>query len=154
MRILQAGILKWVAMPSSRGSSQLRTEPRSPALLVDSLPSETPGKPKKKIQSMILYWENLYECFVYSLQCTLPSITMMFISLSRHRVEKTWTCWEQDHCFASFHGEGPRRNQVKSKLIFSPLSSRSLLVQVKRDPQSRADSWKDLITFTSSPPCA
>ena len=40
--ILQARILEWVAMPSSRGSSQ----PRSPALQVDSLPSETPGKPR------------------------------------------------------------------------------------------------------------
>ena len=39
--ILQAKILEWVAMPSSRGSSQ----PRDPALQADSLPSEPPGKP-------------------------------------------------------------------------------------------------------------
>ena len=39
--ISQARILEWVARPSSRGSSQ----PRSPALQVDSLPSEPPGKP-------------------------------------------------------------------------------------------------------------
>ena len=39
--ILQARILEWVAMPSSRGSSQ----PRSPTLQADSLPSEPPGKP-------------------------------------------------------------------------------------------------------------
>ena len=84
--ILQAGILEWVAMPSSRGSSQPRdqtqvshitgglftiwdtreaqeywseypipspgdlpnpgTKPGSPALQVDSLPSELPGKPR------------------------------------------------------------------------------------------------------------
>ena len=37
--ILQARILEWVAMPSSRGSSQ----PRSPALQEDF---ELPGKPK------------------------------------------------------------------------------------------------------------
>ena len=42
MGILQARILEWVAMPSFRGSSQ----PRSPTLQVDSLPSEPPGKPK------------------------------------------------------------------------------------------------------------
>ena len=42
MRILQARIVEWVAMPSSRGSSQTR----SPALQVDSLPSELPGKPE------------------------------------------------------------------------------------------------------------
>ena len=41
MAILQARILEWVAMPSSRGSSQ----PRSPALQADSLLSEPPGKP-------------------------------------------------------------------------------------------------------------
>ena len=42
--ILQARILEWVAMPSSRGSSQ----PRSPTLRADSLPSEPPGKPWTK----------------------------------------------------------------------------------------------------------
>ena len=60
--ILQARILKRIAMPFSRGSSQPRDrtqvfhiagrdlpnpgiEPRSPALRADSLPSEPPGKP-------------------------------------------------------------------------------------------------------------
>ena len=40
--ILQARILEWVGFPFSRGSSQTRP----PALQVDSLPSEPPGKPK------------------------------------------------------------------------------------------------------------
>ena len=35
-------ILEWVAMPSSRRSSQLR--PRTPTLQADALPSEPPGK--------------------------------------------------------------------------------------------------------------
>ena len=39
MEILQARILEWVAMPSSRG----RFQPRSPALQVDSLLSEPPN---------------------------------------------------------------------------------------------------------------
>ena len=39
--ILQARILEWVAMPSSRGSAQ----PKSPTLQADSLQSEPPGKP-------------------------------------------------------------------------------------------------------------
>ena len=43
--ILQAGILEWVAMPFSRGSSNPGTEPRSPALQADFLPFEPPGKP-------------------------------------------------------------------------------------------------------------
>ena len=42
---LQARILEWVAVPFSRGSSQHRVEPASPALQADSLPSEPPGKP-------------------------------------------------------------------------------------------------------------
>ena len=40
--ILQARILEWVAMPSSRGSSQ----PSSPTLHADYLPSEILEKPK------------------------------------------------------------------------------------------------------------
>ena len=44
--ILQARILKWVAVPFSRGSSRPRTEPRSSTLQEDALPSELPGKPK------------------------------------------------------------------------------------------------------------
>ena len=40
--ILQARILEWVDFPFSRASSQ----PRTPALQADSLPSELPGKPR------------------------------------------------------------------------------------------------------------
>ena len=43
--ILQARILEWVAIPFSRGSSQPREG--SPTLQVDSLSSESPGKPEK-----------------------------------------------------------------------------------------------------------
>ena len=43
--IFQARILEWIAIPSSRGSSNPGIEPRSPALQADSLPSEPPGKP-------------------------------------------------------------------------------------------------------------
>ena len=44
--ILQLRILKWVAFPFSRGSSQ-RIEPRSPTLQVDSFPAEPQGKPRE-----------------------------------------------------------------------------------------------------------
>ena len=44
------GILEWGAYPFSRGSSQPGIKPRSPALQVDSLPSETPGKPSFLIE--------------------------------------------------------------------------------------------------------
>ena len=51
--ILQARILEWVAFPFSRGSSQPEIEPRSPALLVDSLPTELSGKPEIKVLIML-----------------------------------------------------------------------------------------------------
>ena len=45
-RILQVRIVEWIAFPFSSGSSQPRNqEPGSPALQVDSLPVELPGKP-------------------------------------------------------------------------------------------------------------
>ena len=47
--IFQARILKWVAIPSFRGSPHLPNpgiKPRYPVLHVDYLPSESPGKPK------------------------------------------------------------------------------------------------------------
>ena len=43
--ILQARILVWVAILFSRNISDPGIEPGSPALQVDSLPSEPPGKP-------------------------------------------------------------------------------------------------------------
>ena len=46
LEILQARILAWVAMTSSRGSSNQGIKPRSPVLQTDSLPAEPPGKPK------------------------------------------------------------------------------------------------------------
>ena len=42
--ILQARILEWVAVSFSRRSSQPRVKARSPALQVDSLPTEPQGK--------------------------------------------------------------------------------------------------------------
>ena len=44
--ILQARILEWVAFPFSGDLPNPRIEPRSPALQVDSLPAQPPGKPK------------------------------------------------------------------------------------------------------------
>ena len=46
MGILQARILEWVDLPSSRGSSQLRGQTQVSPLQADSLPSEPPGKPE------------------------------------------------------------------------------------------------------------
>ena len=46
MAILQARILEWIAVPTSRGSSQPRDQIQSPTFQMDSLPSESPRKPK------------------------------------------------------------------------------------------------------------
>ena len=46
LRILQARILEWVAIPFSRGSSQPRDQTQVSCTEGDSLPSEPPGKPK------------------------------------------------------------------------------------------------------------
>ena len=53
--ILQARVLEWQPFPSPRDLPNPGIEPRSPALQVDSLPVEPPGKPKNtglgKLQS-------------------------------------------------------------------------------------------------------
>ena len=60
--ILQARILEWVAFPFSRGSSNPGTEPKSPTLQADFLPSEPPGKPiawdgaVKSFQQPVFIW--------------------------------------------------------------------------------------------------
>ena len=43
--VLQAKTLEWAAFPSPRDIPDPGIEPGSPALQVDSLPSEPPGKP-------------------------------------------------------------------------------------------------------------
>ena len=57
MAILQARILEWFAMPSSQDLPNSWMEPRSPALLADSLPAELPGKPYLNI-ILNLFWNN------------------------------------------------------------------------------------------------
>ena len=48
--VLQARILQWAAISSSRGSSRPRDQTQSPALQVVSLPSEPPGKPTARLR--------------------------------------------------------------------------------------------------------
>ena len=46
--ILQARILEWIAIPSSRGSSQ-------PTLQADSFPAELPGKPQMYVNLLLIH---------------------------------------------------------------------------------------------------
>ena len=50
--ILQARILEWVAFPFSRDLCSSGIKPTSPALQVDSLPTELSGKPWLKIEDL------------------------------------------------------------------------------------------------------
>ena len=67
--ILQARILECVAVPFSRGSSQPRDQIQSPALRVDSLPSELPGNPSATWEAWNLPLELITFCIDRSLIC-------------------------------------------------------------------------------------
>ena len=58
--ILQARILRWVAFPFSRGSSQFRDRTQSPTLQVDSLPAETQGKPKNTEMGSLFLLQRIF----------------------------------------------------------------------------------------------
>ena len=86
--ILQARIMEWVAMPSSRGSSQPVIKPRAPSLEVDSLPSEPPGKPRNTgagslslLQKIFLTQESnwgLLDCRRFLSQQSYQGISYMY----------------------------------------------------------------------------
>ena len=82
--ILLEGILEWVAIPFSRGSSQPRDRtqisPRSPALQSDSLPSEPPRK------SLTMVYLILF-CFCCCCCCQVASV--MSDSVQPHRQQPT-----------------------------------------------------------------
>jgi len=60
MGILQARILEWVAMPSSRGSPQPRDESRSLTSQADSLPSEPSEKPMNTVVGSLSILQRIF----------------------------------------------------------------------------------------------
>ena len=85
MGILQAGILEWGAMPSSRGSPNSGIESRSPALQVDSLPTEPPWKlfksyPDLETEVKRAFYEDLLALF----HTHLVSTSNTFVSYGTH----------------------------------------------------------------------
>ena len=71
--ILQARILEWVAIPFSRGWSLPGMKPRSLAWQKNSLPSESPGKPKNTgVGSLSLLRGSLSSCH-FLLQGIFPN---------------------------------------------------------------------------------
>ena len=99
MGILQARILEWVAMSSSRGSSQPRIETRSSVLQADSLPSEPPGKPyylsSLIICIVILYALNFYR--KYSKEKKHSKYSNSFLKEHFH-------CIIQNYLYKASHG--------------------------------------------------
>ena len=75
-------ILEGVAIPFSRGSSQPRIEPQSPALQADSFPSESLGNVSKKSlhQSLLVFpTKTTFRCTAeYYLTETLPNLCLVF----------------------------------------------------------------------------
>ena len=53
MGILQAGRLEWVACPPTGDLINQGIKPESPALQVDSLPAESPGKPSTGLEVLV-----------------------------------------------------------------------------------------------------
>ena len=70
MGILQARILKWVAMPSSRGSCQARDPTQFSHIAADSLQSEPPAKPPTVPpcgQTLLIHSNLLHIVLIYAL---------------------------------------------------------------------------------------
>ena len=55
--ILQTRMPEWVAMPSPGNLPNSKTEPSSPALEADSLPSEPLGELKIYLKEVIIQWQ-------------------------------------------------------------------------------------------------
>ena len=58
--VLQARILKWVAVPFSQGSSQPRNLTQVSSIAADSLPAEPQGKPKKTGVSSLSFLQQIF----------------------------------------------------------------------------------------------
>ena len=89
--ILQARILEWVAFPFSRGSSQPRDEPTSPAMQADSLPTSYQESPREGLKKHSFDYTDLlaklYLCFFNTLSrfvvALLPGSKYLLISWLR-----------------------------------------------------------------------
>ena len=80
--ILWARILKWVALPFSRASSQPGIEPQSAALQVDSLPAEPTGKPQPATK--VLCNRFFSELFINQSQQSLHNVQNIMLCLDKH----------------------------------------------------------------------
>ena len=107
MGILQARVMEWIAMPSSRRFSQPRDQAQVSCIAGDSLPSEPPGKPKNTgvgslslLQGIFLTQKlnwGLLHCrqILYQLNYEgSPSPWPVTIKMARaHPHEQSYTCY-------------------------------------------------------------
>ena len=86
MGILQARILEWVAVPPIGNIPKQGIEPRSPALQVDSVPTELSGKPSGSLHRSLLFCTT--QCIFSSFQitCHLLLYIIIFISGSKSKI--------------------------------------------------------------------
>ena len=118
--ILQARILEWIAMPSSKGSSQPR-EQTQVSLQADSLPSEPPGKPSYPGYFHDKYIHPIWEQWMWS-----------FVSghlVGQSLCQPLWQALPQgvgkgrpEHTWIQYKDRPPCKAGRKSRLWSSPIT--------------------------------
>ena len=98
--ILQARILEWVAMPSSRDLPNPGIEAMSPALQVDSLPAEPPGKPKNTAVGSLSLRQGIFQTEESNrglLYCRMILYQLLLLLSHFSRVRLCETPWTAAH---------------------------------------------------------
>ena len=89
--ILQARVLEWVAMPSSRGSPNPGIKPGSPSFQADALTSEPPGKPIFCPTSFQREWAAFLGAW-----CPLPSFRSCFVEFAQRSNDLSMNLWGRE----------------------------------------------------------
>ena len=137
--VLQARILEWVAISSSRASSQPRNKTGSPALQADSLLLELPGKSR---------WLQLYANYILYLALTfialaLQTISCIFLFLHiRKKGQGHWTVrlnsWLLTPVYDCFWNNA-RERRIQDSHTFVPHHYSWLVALILYKP--RGSSW-------------
>ena len=95
--VLQAGILEWVAISFSRGSSDPGIEPRPPALLADSSPTELWGKPLQYLhdsrRGIFLQWFLEKDCKLIWITWNLIMLMWLYQHWVKDKVTWLLSLW-------------------------------------------------------------